>query len=70
MEWLQTPAWTAGLGWLVLACAVLVLVLAAVILAGVTVVGTKEHSKRALAALHELTRMVAALRKAPMPPKG
>ena len=67
MDWLQTPAWTAGLGWLLLACAVLVLVVTAVILAVVSVWGSSARSKRALAVLQELTRMLAALRKAPPP---
>lgn len=67
MDWLQTSAWTAGLGWLFLACAVFVLVVAAVILSVVSVWGSPARSKRALAVMHELTRMVAALRKAPPP---
>jgi hypothetical protein len=67
MGWLQTPAATAGLGWLILTCAVFALVLTAVILAAVTVCGSGPRSKRALAVMQELTRMVAALRKAPPP---
>lgn len=67
MDWLQTPATTAGLGWLLLACAVFVLVITAVILAAIGVCGSAPRSKRALAVMRELTRMVAALRKAPPP---
>lgn len=67
MDWLQTPATTAGLGLLLIASAVLALVITAVILAAVTVCGSAPRSKRALAVMRELTRMVAALRKTPPP---
>jgi hypothetical protein len=61
------PATTAGLGWLLLACAVLVRVITAVVLAAIIVCGAGPRSKRALAVMRELTRMDAALRKAPPP---
>jgi protein-S-isoprenylcysteine O-methyltransferase Ste14 len=65
MHWLQTPVWFAGLGLLLVSVAVLLAVASAVGLGLASVWMPPERAKRARAVIKALTRMVAALRKAP-----
>lgn len=62
MEWLETPALTAGLGFLLVGAAALLVTTTAVGLGLASVWMRPDRSARALAVLKELRRLVAALR--------